>query len=277
MEQLVEIASARKCVDEHKPANLPKARTKAGVAAKVVLPSTETFSYTGLAADKVEALQKQAARIRAQVRRTTAALIEIGRDLIAFRQSLEHGQFCKWVVAELGLTVRSAQNYIQLATFAEHKSEFVSHLRPTSAYKLAAKSVPPELIVEIEDRLAAGEIISDDAVEGALADVRHQKREAQRRQQEAERLARRPRRTRERREQERRELEARQCAEDDACVQAAEAIWNTLGVDHVRYLLKQMEGNGGLRRWRIVDLLLKTATQNGTGSLDHEEQRRLAK
>jgi hypothetical protein len=50
------------------------------------------------------------------------SIVWIGRDLLAVKQMLEHGQFVHWVAKECGFSIRTAQNYMRVAEFFEGKS-----------------------------------------------------------------------------------------------------------------------------------------------------------
>jgi hypothetical protein len=51
------------------------------------------YDYTKHSPEIAESLRKQAARMKAAVKSTVSVIIEIGRDLLAGRQHLQHGQF----------------------------------------------------------------------------------------------------------------------------------------------------------------------------------------
>src|SRR5262245_8146423 len=121
---------------------------------KNLLLPPESFDYSGLPPDLVEDLRQQATRIRERVRITTVAIIEIGKDLLAAKQHFP-GRFGEWIKAECGFTLRTAQNYMRAAKFAEAEGEIVSLLPPTIVYQLCAKGTPPELVDEVIDRAAA--------------------------------------------------------------------------------------------------------------------------
>jgi hypothetical protein len=135
-----------------------------------VAASVPAFDYAAMAPELANKLKKQAARIKKQMKATTAAIIEIGRDLIAVKQHLEHGQFGSWVESECGFTTRTARNYMRAAEFAEGKSETISDLSPTCLYLLATKSTPTEIAIEVIARVESGEIVSDDAVIAMLVE-----------------------------------------------------------------------------------------------------------
>lgn len=44
-----------------------------------------------------------------------AAAVEIGKELIAIKESLPHGQFLVWIEAEFGYSRRTATNLMQVA------------------------------------------------------------------------------------------------------------------------------------------------------------------
>jgi Protein of unknown function (DUF3102) len=56
--------------------------------------------------------QAAAERIRGRLR---AAFIETGRDLLAQKAALGHGQFLPWVEAEFGMSARSAQELMSIS------------------------------------------------------------------------------------------------------------------------------------------------------------------
>jgi hypothetical protein len=95
-----------------------------------------TFDYGALDAEIADS--RQAERIRARIKTTTCTIIDIGRDILAVKQHLNHGQFSKWVEAECGFNIRSAQRYTGVAALAADKYDTVSLLEPATVYKLVA-------------------------------------------------------------------------------------------------------------------------------------------
>jgi hypothetical protein len=55
-----------------------------------------------LAADRIHKLQR-------------AAVIEVGRELIAIKHRVEHGQFVEWIERECRMSIRTAQRAMQAA------------------------------------------------------------------------------------------------------------------------------------------------------------------
>lgn len=192
------------------------------------------FDYADLPIETAAALRGQAARIRDRMKTTTAMVVEIGRDLMAVRQHLEHGQFGAWVEAECGFSARSAQRYMAAAEFAADKNDIVSHLLPAVVYQLAAKSAPENVVTEVMSRLSAGEVVSAEQVSAALADARHEKREAERKAKEAARAKKRSKRALQQEEQRRRAEEKRKEQEEAGHRHKALSLIEALGEEKAR-------------------------------------------
>jgi hypothetical protein len=131
------------------------------------------FDYSVLPSEVAEALRHQTTRIRDRLRNTMAAIIEIGCDLLAVQEQLEHGQFCKWVEAECGFTVRSADNYMNVARLAADNLETVSILPPAVAYLIAPKKTPVDIREQVLTSAAAGQTIDLKVVKDQLTRARH--------------------------------------------------------------------------------------------------------
>ena len=149
-----------------------------GAVATTMPKPCAPFDYDGVPADTAEALRAQALRIRALVKNTTAIIIQVGNDLIAVKQAIEHGKFLDWIEAECGFSIRTAENYIRAAEFAEGKNATVAILNPATVYRLAAKSAPVEIVNAVIGRAEKGEIVSDRDVVAALEEARYQRRQA---------------------------------------------------------------------------------------------------
>jgi Protein of unknown function (DUF3102) len=93
------------------------------------------------------------------VRRAVEDIVDIGRALNRQRDALPHGSFLPWVDAEFGWQERMVQRFMSIATKFEMANP--SHLTGLSMHaltELAMPSTPPEVQVEVERRIAAGEI-----------------------------------------------------------------------------------------------------------------------
>jgi predicted transcriptional regulator len=148
------------------------------------LREVEPFDYAQFPEDVAEQAQSIVNSYR---RRARSYFINTGRDLLSMKEKLEHGLFTKWIEAELGMTPRTAQNFMQAARhFGEKdKSEIISRLPPTTIYKLAAPTTPEPLRQQVVKRLEAGEHLEPAAVDAMVSEAR----EAARKQAEAEKEA----------------------------------------------------------------------------------------
>jgi DUF3102 family protein len=136
-----------------------------------ILPSFR-FDYGNLPAVEISALRAQASRVRKLNKSVMSAIIEVGKDLLDAKSQLEHGQFRDWVEIECGFNIRTAENYMSAAQFAEGKNATVSLLPPAVVYKLAAKSTPASIVDQVLERAAKGEPINQVDVETAIGNAK---------------------------------------------------------------------------------------------------------
>lgn len=94
---------------------------------------------------------------------TAEDIIEIGKDLIAVKARLPHGQFLPWIEAEFGMHRMTASRFMQVAEQYGDKSNIVLHLDPTALYELAAPKTPLEVREEVEKIIEAGAAITSAA------------------------------------------------------------------------------------------------------------------
>jgi Protein of unknown function (DUF3102) len=130
------------------------------------------FDYSVLDTDIAYNLRRQAHRIRKRIGKATQDLIDIGRDLLAAKQLLEHGEFIKWVEAEVGIARRTAQAYMAIAKLAEDKGAAIALLPPTTVHRLAAKSAPPEVVREVLAKAQSGDVLPDRMVSEMISEAR---------------------------------------------------------------------------------------------------------
>lgn len=103
-------------------------------------------------------------RIKSRMKKTVQDFIEIGRDLMDVKNKLDHGEFQHWVQIELGISPRSAQNFMNVAYHLGGKSEIISLLPPTVAYALAAPSMPDDVRVRLLELAENGDLITEKMV-----------------------------------------------------------------------------------------------------------------
>lgn len=229
-----------------------------GVA--VMPQSPAAFSYEALRIEQATALQQSAERIRNWGRKQNEAIVEIGKELKAAKETLPHGQFTRWIMAEFGMTDRTALNYMHLAEWTEDKPEIISGLQPTAIYLLAAPSTPDPAKEEIVSRIQSGEIVRADDVKRVVGAAKKAVAEAKRADREAHRRARlspkklkaeddlmKRRKKQAEREEAERERKARERAE--LCQRAAAILRKRLGEDlSVFHELVAPEGS-----WPLLD------------------------
>nr|WP_294543286.1 DUF3102 domain-containing protein [uncultured Rhodopila sp.] len=131
-------------------------------AAGGILPAE--FPYEAISAASATALRETAERIRQRLKRQIEDIVHIGRELIAVKAALPHGQFTNWLVAEFSWNERTARNYMNVAAAFGGKKEIIADLRPSHLYRLAAPSTPPEARDSIIAIAEAGQPVTDTLV-----------------------------------------------------------------------------------------------------------------
>jgi hypothetical protein len=124
------------------------------------------FDYSPLDIAVAKKVQSPAETFRKQVRSTLESAIQIGKELLAVKETLPHGQFLPWLKAEFGWAERTATNFIAVAD-QFGKSAIIADLpiQPTAAYLLAAPAVPDEVREAAIEKAKAGEQITVTAKE----------------------------------------------------------------------------------------------------------------
>ena len=147
------------------------------------------FNYDLLESKVAEQVRTSAERIRERVKKTVEDIIEVGNDLLAVKEALEHGQFGPWLRAEFGWSERTAQNFMSVAE--RFKSAKIADLpiQPSAAYLLAAPSVPDEAREKAVEKAEAGEEITFATAREIVAEARKKKRPRRQKTMPAEKLA----------------------------------------------------------------------------------------
>jgi hypothetical protein len=131
------------------------------------------FDYGTLPTSVADFLRAQAHRIR---RQATLSVIHIGKDLIAAKRYLRHGEFLNWISAEIGMPTRTAQAYMHVAEWASHKSPAVALLPSSILYILSTSSTPEYYVDKILRRVEAGERIVVSTIREELKELREKRR-----------------------------------------------------------------------------------------------------
>lgn len=116
--------------------------------------------------------REAAQRIKLRLRRSAEDIIEIGRDLLAVKDRIGHGNFLPWIEAEFGMGQATAYRFMQVAEAYGSKITTVINLDPTALYALAAPKTPLEVREEIEKMIEAGEVVTKATVAKLKAEGR---------------------------------------------------------------------------------------------------------
>ena len=111
--------------------------------------NSQAFLYDGLDPTIVKRLKSLETTIQRNGRSTIKAMQSIGLALLDAKAQLNHGQFKGWVVSQCGICIRTAERYMRAAEFLEDKYDTVSHLQPSTIYKLSAKGMPEPVLEQV--------------------------------------------------------------------------------------------------------------------------------
>ena len=106
------------------------------------------FNYATLAPDVADVARETANQIR---RRLKWTFIDTGRDLLAVKNRLTHGQFGAWLKAEFDMTDRTAERYMTGAALAAQSDKMSILAEPVlRAIATAPKTVQAAMMERIE-------------------------------------------------------------------------------------------------------------------------------
>jgi hypothetical protein len=128
-------------------------RTASSAPIKTRSKAPKPFDYGALPPSDAADLRDRAERIR---RHTHAAVVEVGRDLLAAKARVGHGCFQTWVEADCQLSLRTAERAMCVAEFVD-KNDKLSFLPPDGLLALASPSAPEGTVTEILERIKAGQ------------------------------------------------------------------------------------------------------------------------
>lgn len=108
------------------------------------------YDYEQIDAEHRERVQAAAVDILANGRRAKESILAMGERLKEVKALLPTGTFMQWVETEFELDLRTAENYMNVATIYGGRIEIISILNPTVLYLLAAPSTPDGARDEVE-------------------------------------------------------------------------------------------------------------------------------
>lgn len=138
------------------------------------------FDYAVIDEDGRDDVRAAAERIKVRMSRTVEDIIDIGRDLIAVKKSIGHGNFLRWIEVEFGMTDRTARNFMSACERFGSKTEMVSDLTVGVLYALAAPSTDDAVVEEVIERAEAGEKITPDDVKALKAEWASERKDLKR-------------------------------------------------------------------------------------------------
>jgi hypothetical protein len=113
-------------------------------------------------------LQEIAERIKVLRRRATEHAIEIGRELIAVKSRLPHGDFVKWVEAQCGFKIRMAQDLMKLTREAADNPDLAAMMTPSTLRIYVSNRSQRAVQDLVKARAIEGQRISRKELLGAL-------------------------------------------------------------------------------------------------------------
>jgi hypothetical protein len=154
-----------------------------------LVPVVVGFNYDLLETKVAEKVRSSADRIRERVKKTVEDIIEVGNDLLAVKDALEHGQFGLWLKAEFGWSERTAQNFMSVAERFNSAKFAELPIQPSAAYLLAAPAVPDEARQVAIEKAEAGEEITFTTAKEIVAEAKKKKRPRRRKAVPTDKLA----------------------------------------------------------------------------------------
>jgi Protein of unknown function (DUF3102) len=207
------------------------------IAALTVTPIA--FDYSVIDADLASNLRQQATRIRTRIGKATQDLIDIGRDLLAAKKHLtDHGDFIKWVEAEVGIARRTAQAYMAIAKLADDKGATIALLPPTTVHRLASKSAPPEVVSEVVAKAQSGDVLPDRTVSEMILEAKFQRKKAARHEGNGLPQSKKSKIEGEAKERSRLKIEQANANQEKKTSEAAETLLKALGTEAVGLVVK---------------------------------------
>lgn len=145
-----------------------------------------SFNYDTVPEPVAVQAREAAQRIKLRLRRSAEDIIEIGRDLLAVKDRIGHGNFLAWLDAEFSMAERTARKFMEVAKVYGSKSAQYADLQPQALYELAAPKTPLEVREEIERMIEAGEVVTKATVTKLKEEAEAAKKDKELADQDAE-------------------------------------------------------------------------------------------
>lgn len=137
----------------------------------------ELFNYDDLTPDVQTEIKLASERIKMRMKRTAEDIVEIGKELIAVKSRLPHGQFLPWIQAEFEMSRVTAFRFMQVAE--KFGSQMFHHetFSPTVLFELSSPSTPDEVVEQAIKKAESGESVTVAEVKDLKAQVVAAKKE----------------------------------------------------------------------------------------------------
>ena len=126
------------------------------------------FNYESLKTTQRKQIQKHTEVIHQLIEKTAEACAEIGRRLIAGRESMDGAQFQGWIKAEFRWSQSQASNYMRVAKKFGHL-DCLKNFQPTALYRLTRRATGENVVETMIERAKAGETITHSIVRDAIS------------------------------------------------------------------------------------------------------------
>ncbi|OSJ17133.1 hypothetical protein BST63_24505 [Bradyrhizobium canariense] len=131
------------------------------------------FDYSDIPPNETQQLRLIAQRVKKLLPTIIPAIIQVGTHLEEAKSMIPHGRFGAYCLEEMGISDKSAQNYMNLAKLARSQDPAeLAKLAAGAAYELAAKSTPETVVSEVLSDVRAGRSVSEGEVKERIAKAR---------------------------------------------------------------------------------------------------------
>jgi hypothetical protein len=113
------------------------------------------YDYSQIDAQHRNQVMLSARRIKVKAERSKHDLLDIGKELVAVKERLEHGQFTDWIEQEFGMSMRTAQRFMNVYETYGGKNDTVSFLHDSALYMLSGPNIPEAARQEVEEEAKA--------------------------------------------------------------------------------------------------------------------------
>lgn len=138
----------------------------------MALERASRFDYATIPDDKRSNVEAATRRLHTLERRTSEAIIEIGKELIAVKADIGHGNFLPWLEAEFGWSYPTAARFMQVAERLGEISQ-IENFQPSALYALASPSTPDDVRVEFTELASIGKQVTHKDVQERIRERRH--------------------------------------------------------------------------------------------------------